>query len=191
MLTKLTLHNFKCFDNLELSLSNLNVLTGLNGMGKSTALQSILLLSQSADTIESSNKVILNGMYHEFGICSDILYENAEDDDIEIAYISEDKAYRYQIQYSEYNAENEILPLKTKNTPRPFCDNHLVYLSANRITPQVLYGITDEKLLAGRDFDKSGEYTIQYLDRFQNETVQNYQEHLLMKQNCQVYCVMK
>lgn len=173
MLTKLTLHNFKCFENLELPLSNLNVLTGLNGMGKSTALQSILLLSQSADTIEATNKIDLNGKYHEFGVCSDILYENAVDDDIEIAYFSKDETYRYQIQYTEYNAEDQTLELKTQNTPRPFNSYHLVYLSANRITPKVIYSITDEKILAKRDFDKSGEYTIQYLDKFQNDTVEN------------------
>lgn len=170
MLTKLTLHNFKCFENVELPLSNLNVLTGLNGMGKSTALQSILLLAQSADTIVTANKIKLNGVYHEFGVCSDILYENAENDDIEIAYASDGETYRYQIQYS---AADELLHLKNGNHKCPFEEKHLVYLSANRIIPQVLYGITDENLLARRDFDKSGEYTIQYLEKFQNDTVKN------------------
>ena len=170
MLTKLTLHNFKCFENLELSLGNLNVLTGLNGMGKSTALQSILLLSQSADTIETANKIKLNGMYHEFGVCADILYENAEDDDIEISYVSDGAVLRYQI---EYSASDQILALKNGNNIRPLNKYHLTYLSAHRIAPQVLYGITDEKILAKRDFDKSGEYTIQYLEKFQNDTVEN------------------
>lgn len=34
MLTSLKLHNFKCFEDLELSLCNLNVFTGMNGSGK-------------------------------------------------------------------------------------------------------------------------------------------------------------
>jgi predicted ATPase len=169
MLTKITLHNFKCFKELELPLSNLNVFTGLNGMGKSTVLQSMLLLSQSADSIESSNTMRLNGTYHEFGTCSDILYENADDENIEVSYVSDGKTYQYPIQY---RADDEIVALKS-NSLRPFAQHHLVYLSAYRIAPQKLYNITDEGILSRRDFDKSGEYTIQYLDKFQNSSVEN------------------
>lgn len=170
MLTKLKLHNFKCFDDIELSLNHLNVLTGLNGMGKSTALQGILLLLQSADSIENGSKIKLNGNYHEFGVCSDILYENAEDENIEISYLSDGEWFRYQI---EYSADDELLTLKNGNNVRPFRNNHLVYLSAYRIAPQKLFRITDESILTRRDFDKSGEYTIQYLDKFQNNDIEN------------------
>lgn len=170
MLTKLKLHNFKCFDDIELSLSQLNVFTGLNGMGKSTALQGILLLLQSADSIESGRKVKLNGNCHEFGVGSDILYENAEDENIEISYFSDGKWFSYQIQYS---ADDELLALKSGNSVRPFGNNHVVYLSAYRIAPQRLFEITDENILVRRDFDKSGEYTLQYLDKFQNYNIEN------------------
>jgi predicted ATPase len=47
MLTHLTLSNFKCFDSLSLPLAPLNLLTGFNAAGKSTALQSLLLLAQA------------------------------------------------------------------------------------------------------------------------------------------------
>ena len=47
MINKIMLKNFKCFQSLELNLKRLNILSGLNGMGKSTVIQSLLLLKQS------------------------------------------------------------------------------------------------------------------------------------------------
>lgn len=39
MIDRLKVKNFKCFENLELELSNLNVFCGINSMGKSTVIQ--------------------------------------------------------------------------------------------------------------------------------------------------------
>lgn len=170
MLTSLKLHNFKCFEDLELSLSNLNVFTGVNGAGKSTILQSLLLLAQSADSIENTGKIRLNGAFEELGTGSDILYEKALSDDIEITYLHNEKKFSYQIHNS---AADEIQTLVGGKQERPFKDTHIIYLSAYRIAPQKLYHITDESMLRNREFDKSGEYVIQYLDRFRNDDVQN------------------
>ena len=46
MIKKLKLNNFKCFQEIDMKFTNVNVLTGLNGMGKSTVMQGILLLAQ-------------------------------------------------------------------------------------------------------------------------------------------------
>lgn len=34
MIRNLKLKNFKCFENLDLDLKNVNIFTGINGMGK-------------------------------------------------------------------------------------------------------------------------------------------------------------
>ena len=47
MLKDIYLENFKCFDKIHIELSNLNVLSGINSMGKSTIIQSLLLLRQA------------------------------------------------------------------------------------------------------------------------------------------------
>ena len=47
MLTRLELSNFKCFANLELDFAPITLLCGLNGMGKSSAMQALLVLRQS------------------------------------------------------------------------------------------------------------------------------------------------
>ena len=47
MLESLTLSNFKAFNYQDIQLRPLTLLAGLNGMGKSSVLQSLLLLRQS------------------------------------------------------------------------------------------------------------------------------------------------
>ena len=117
MLTSLKLHNFKCFEDLELSLCNLNVFTGMNGAGKSTILQSLLLLAQSADSIENTGKIRLNGSFEELGVGSDILYEKAVSDDIEISYRYDGEAFSYQMHNS---AADEIQTITGEKAERPF-----------------------------------------------------------------------
>ena len=44
MIREIGVKNFKCFEELRLPVRQVNILTGLNGMGKSTMIQSLLLL---------------------------------------------------------------------------------------------------------------------------------------------------
>ena len=55
MLTNVALRNFKCFQNLNLECAPLNLLCGLNGMGKSSIIQALLVLRQSFETGELIN----------------------------------------------------------------------------------------------------------------------------------------
>ena len=59
MLLNISLNNFKCFEALDLQLSNLNVFSGLNGMGKSTVIQSLLLAKQSYEQDPTLRHIIL------------------------------------------------------------------------------------------------------------------------------------
>ena len=47
MITKIKLDNFKIFEKGEFDLAPLTLITGINGMGKSSVIQSLLLLKQS------------------------------------------------------------------------------------------------------------------------------------------------
>ena len=60
MLTKITLENFKVFRNAtEFPLAKINLLTGLNGRGKSSLLQSLLLMRQGIEHNENTTEFIL------------------------------------------------------------------------------------------------------------------------------------
>jgi len=68
MITNIYVQNFKAFQEAEIPPCPLNILTGLNGMGKSTFLQSLLLLRQSYRQNTLLDKgLLLNGEYIEIG----------------------------------------------------------------------------------------------------------------------------
>jgi predicted ATPase len=62
MLTKIELQNFKCFqEKTVFPLGRLTLLTGINGQGKSSLIQSLLLMRQSIEYNDRTIKLILNG----------------------------------------------------------------------------------------------------------------------------------
>ena len=83
MLSKIKLLNFKCFQSLELSCAPLTLLCGLNGMGKSSVIQALLILRQSflsGDLIDG--RLVLGGELADLGTGVDVLFESAEGDNI-------------------------------------------------------------------------------------------------------------
>lgn len=175
MLKQLVLKNFKCFDEIELRFSTVNVLTGLNGMGKSTVMQSILLLGQSQSSIMSEKVLSLKGKYVNLGVGQDILFEKAEKDEIGIGVCTENTEERYLF---GYQPETDVLPLKSmdKNVNKSIYsawEDRLYYLSAYRIEPQFLYHIENEKDVSARYFAKNGEFSIQYLKLHGGDEVVN------------------
>jgi predicted ATPase len=86
MLTKIALKNFKCFqEEREFPLSHINLLTGINGTGKSTLLQSLLLMYQSLEINPSTTGLFLNGSCLSLGNYEDIKNSNTtRDEAIEI-----------------------------------------------------------------------------------------------------------
>ena len=73
MIRELQIQNFKCFQEKKtFEFSKLNLLTGINGRGKSSLLQSILLLSQSVDKANFKDGLVLNGKHIDLGNFDDI-----------------------------------------------------------------------------------------------------------------------
>ncbi len=73
MLTELDLTTFKCFSRLTLPLAPLTILSGRNSSGKSSILQSILLLHQTAVESEWSEELRLNGRMMALGTARDVV----------------------------------------------------------------------------------------------------------------------
>jgi predicted ATPase len=73
MLTKIHLEHFKCFETLHLPLAPLTLLSGLNATGKSTALQALSLLHQTAVESEWNIRLILNGSTIALGSAGDVI----------------------------------------------------------------------------------------------------------------------
>lgn len=73
MLSQIQLKNFKCFKNMTaVPLSGINLFTGINGRGKSTVLQALLLMRQSVETNHETSRLTFNGKSIELGNFDDI-----------------------------------------------------------------------------------------------------------------------
>lgn len=73
MLTEIKVKNFKCFkDEVTIPVGKLTLLTGVNGKGKSTVVQTLLLISQSMRESYIDKAIKLNGSLVNLGSFDDI-----------------------------------------------------------------------------------------------------------------------
>lgn len=93
MIRKVSLKNFKCFKNLSpIGLSQITLFTGSNGRGKSSLIQSLLLIAQSFGNDRQINYIKLKGKFVDLGTYNDILCcQSDKGKDIEIYYETDDK----------------------------------------------------------------------------------------------------
>ncbi len=172
MIKELHLKNFKCFECLDLPLQSVNIFTGMNGMGKSSVIQSLLLLYQSLKGGTKDAGFNLNGGLVTLGLAQDVFYDKAKDNTLEISLqTSEKKAYSYK---STYEQDTSFLPFITSiPSDSVFSDDNFIYLSAYRIKPQEYYGVTDEKNILNKMFSTTGEFALQYLDSNGAKDIEN------------------
>lgn len=83
MFTSISLTNFKCFAReTTFPLSKINLLTGINGRGKSSFLQALLLFKQSVEKDKYTNCLYLNGDYVKLHTYNDVKNRAAEENEI-------------------------------------------------------------------------------------------------------------
>ena len=74
MINFLKIQNFKSLRNVQFDFRNLNLLMGLNSMGKSSVIQSLLILRQSYIKENSLYKLYTNGDLIKLGNSKDIFF---------------------------------------------------------------------------------------------------------------------
>lgn len=108
MITSISIKNFKCFkEQSSFNFSKINLLTGLNGRGKSSLLQVLLLLSQSHRKNKSLKDLALNGEWVKLGIYDDVKSRDSnEETNIEIKITTNDSQFNdFHFTYSESKNE--------------------------------------------------------------------------------------
>jgi predicted ATPase len=172
MLKKLTLHNFKSTDDLKLALGPLTVLTGLNGSGKSSVLQSIALLKQSLDADSSGRRMALRGPWVHLGRSEDVLFDGAKTESLALALHFEDKVFQWQCDAPsgrdtlDASLQGDISALTT-------VFDGFQFLQADRLTPAIQY---QQAGTADRDcgsLGPHGEFTVDFLSRHEDMKVSN------------------
>ena len=86
MIKQIKVKNFKCFEEMSVECRELNLFTGVNGMGKSTLIQALLLFRQTYERnqLGSHDHMFLNGRYVSLGKIKDISYWYKKDEDISL-----------------------------------------------------------------------------------------------------------
>lgn len=163
MIEKLSLHNFKCFDDIEIPLNKLTLLAGTNGSGKSTIIQSILLLAQSYEGKTKINKINLMGNYIKLGFSNDIYYEYNNGEPLILISLTADNnevtlRSHYESSKTVIQCECDGEFLGTEN----LFNNNFEYISAERISPEMVFSIfsNDENL------GVHGENVMKYLNSY-------------------------
>ena len=161
MIDRIKIRNFKSLKNVVLNARALNLLSGLNGMGKSTLIQTLLLVKQS-DTLSHSGQLRLKGALVDIGKGKDALYQFADDDTILFAFrLNDEKELEWTF---HYKPDWEILESTSRNDAKLISKfiARLQYISADRLGPQPLYDVSQSSV-DRKDFGTKGEYAVNYL----------------------------
>jgi len=144
MIQLLRLNNFKCFDHVEVPFSPLTILSGVNGSGKSSVLQAILLVRQSVDMkTRQISSLELRGSRIEIGSGEDILHEDADEDFLEFQ-INATNGGSVCTKFA-YDREADRLSAETPSEfPSGFAllDDPLITVPADRQGPQRVYPLS-------------------------------------------------
>lgn len=168
MVNKLILRNFKAFRYLELDLSNINILSGVNGGGKSTVIQSLLLLVQSkvASKSDSIDRINLNGYFLKYFNKNELLCVNADDSEFTI------ELDGIELKTNGESIDSEIFLKETKDFA---IYDHFDYISADRFGPKRYH---EEIVLPYNMIGKYGENTIHMLTKHHGEIFKNLEKSL-------------
>ncbi len=167
MISHIKVKNFKSLKQISVPLANLNLLTGLNGMGKSSLIQVLLLLKQS-DKLDFGI-LSLNGDLTRIGQGRDALYQFSDEELIvfEVVVAGE---YRFSWDFN-YQKEKEKL---ISNTSYSGGGMHLFnqytklfqYIPAERIGPRDIYDAHSVVVTDKRHIGLLGEYAAYYINVF-------------------------
>ena len=173
MISNVLIKNFKCLKSISIPTTNLNVLAGLNGSGKSSLLQMMLLLRQSFknDLTRNHGLIIQGGELIDLGKGKDIFFQFAgKDEKIEIELIDSNKnSYSWKFDY--YPMKN-ILPIAESKLSEEYFyelslfNKNFQYLNAEHIPPQISYKKSEFDVIQDRNIGSKGEFSVHYLAEF-------------------------
>lgn len=171
MIQKLTINNFKCFSSQSINFGPLTVLAGMNGVGKSTVIQSLLIIRQYISKISSDDKhILLNGTYLlNLGNTNEILNSTAKGNNI--SFDLEGKCGSDTFMFNAPDGNLGLYPDTINNPPNihnsySIYSNEFYYLNAERLGPRNTQSVIDQGFI---NTGFQGEYTGQAIYKLENE----------------------
>lgn len=170
MIDKILVSGYKCLLMKEpLTTKALNVLVGSNASGKSTLLQTMLLLRQSADANGVVHDLHLSGDLYEGGTANDVLHPSAEHK-IRVLLVDNGKNSDFTFLFKREDTSVKKRQLQSEKATKIIgclgADNSCFgYLNAERIGPRVSYPLPPDDIGIAGAVGKHGEYTAGRLAR--------------------------
>lgn len=166
MTDRIEIVNFKCFKDQEFLLPNLTVLVGANGMGKSTVIQSLLLVRSIKDFNESSDLIPLNGSFGlELGTNASVINQEVGGNTMKFVIHDENDKLLFEA-ILEGSTDEEMLDMKKSYScitiGEGIMADEFYFLSAERSGPRVSQRIVPQSFL---NTGYMGEYTGQILSK--------------------------
>ncbi len=177
MIHSLKLENFKCFEEQSLQFKSLTLLSGLNSTGKSSVLQSLLLLRQSyQQDLLPETGLALNGDLVCLGTAKDALFEDAEEDSIGFT-----MTWSNRLEGTwcfNYNEDADVLDLTSPEVTSEIYKSNLFsdnfhYLQAERIGPRAYLEMSDFQVRIHKQIGTRGEYTAHFLALYKSDSIPN------------------
>lgn len=165
MIESIEIKNFKSIKSKYFPLRNLNLLLGLNGQGKSSFIQSLLLLRQSTDQLLKGH-INLNGELVNIGKAKDALYQYAKESMSFDSKFTDSTVLDLDFDYSSDSDIMQIKSITTLNLPTDealFIDK-FQYLNADRVEPKSLHSKSYSSITINRNLGIKGEYTVHFLE---------------------------
>ena len=169
MLAEIHLNTFKCFKLLKLPLSYLTLLSGMNSSGKSSVLQSLVLLHQTMRENQWSTRLLLNGSVIRLGTVTDAVDQLNARDSFEVGVIDENTSCHWSfigdrqdmsMRIDRVNIEGSVtqdpiglhylLPSNSNESAMSLANRirDLTYITAEREGPREIYSLEDQHVLA-------------------------------------------
>ena len=173
MINELLLENFKLFgkETHLAGLKSMNLLTGVNGRGKSSALQPLLLFKQTLLRSRSSRQIFLSGSFVDLGNASDVKHVDASvTRPIRIGFKEKEETYVYTFGIADENNQSldiqkfesigntkwsvdvdnttifhDLVPENGDASKLMITFQGVIYISAERIGPKMSFAASSDK----------------------------------------------
>lgn len=175
MITHINLKNFKCFSDEPFQIAPLTLFTGINGMGKSSVIQSLLLLRQSYanNYLQSQGKVILeNKSFVDLENCEELCNKKAYPKIVEIGFENDkEDAFNWAIDASVPDKKDPSCAFTGSESyiSEALFANDFIYLTAERFGPRKSYS----KVYTDRNYNTAlgiqGELTPAFIQKANSE----------------------
>lgn len=183
MITQISINNFKSFKKVEeLNINPLTIFSGLNGLGKSSFIQLLLLLRQSyKDNSFSRGMFLKDSDGIQMGTVKDIFTQDADINEPMSIYLEWDYIKQISLHFIALgNLDKDVFPIilsdiKDDISMEALFTNKFQYLSASRITPAVSYKASGYYVNDLNSLGKEGEYAVHYLALNQDKPLNNIQ----------------